>query len=263
MKHARQVGPKLPPSAKISHQTLEATRLNKYISESGFTSRRNADRLISEHKVTINGSPTELGQLVYPGDIVAVEGVRVTSNIQRCYIALNKPIGITSTTDLEDPSNMIDFMNHPSQIFPIGRLDKDSFGLILLTNDGDVVNKILREENGHDKEYIVKVHKSFDDDFIKNMSQGVEIYNQKQHRMERTLPCKVSKIDSSTFKIILQQGLNRQIRRMTKALGYRTISLCRTRIINIHLGDLKPGEWRYLNEKEIIELDTLLNKKTD
>lgn len=260
MKHAKQVGLKNPPNISINHEQTTSTRLNKYISESGVASRRGADRLIQEGKVLINGQVAEVGQTVAMGDLVSVDGTLINNNINRVYIALNKPVGITSTTDLEDPSNMIDYMNYPDAIFPIGRLDKDSHGLILLTNDGDVVNKILREENGHDKEYIVKVHKPFEDSFIEKMSQGVEIYNQKQHRNEITNPCKVYRINDRTFNITLNQGLNRQIRRMTKALGYRTVNLCRKRIINIQLGDLKQGEWRYLNETEIQELNDLLNK---
>ncbi len=261
MKHAKNVGPKTPPTNSISHQATETTRLNKYISESGVASRRAADRLIQEGKVLINGVVAEVGQPVVKGDVVIVDGTPINNNINRVYIALNKPVGITSTTDLEDPSNMVDYMNYPESIFPIGRLDKDSHGLILLTNDGDVVNKILREENGHDKEYVVKVHKPFDDSFIEKMAQGVEIYNQKQHRNETTNPCQVYRINDRTFNITLNQGLNRQIRRMTKALGYRTVNLCRKRIINIHLGSLQQGEWRYLTEQEISELDSLLNAK--
>lgn len=261
MKHAKQVGAKHPPLATIDHDQTAFTRLNKFISESGVASRRGADRLIQEGKVAINGIVASVGQSVGPNDQVSVEGVIINNMINRVYIALNKPVGITSTTNLDDPSNLIDFMNYPESIFPIGRLDKDSYGLILLTNDGDVVNKILREENGHDKEYVVKVDKPFDAHFIEKMSQGVTIYNQKQHRDEVTKPCTVLKNDARTFTIILNQGLNRQIRRMTKALGYKTVSLCRKRIINIHLGDLKPGEWRYLNEKEILELNQLLKEK--
>lgn len=260
MKHAKQVGPKLPPNISITHEATQNTRLNKYISESGVASRRAADRLIQEGKVLINGIIAEVGQPVKPGDVVTVDGVTISNTINRVYIALNKPVGITSTTDKEDPSNMIDYMNYPENIFPIGRLDKDSHGLILLTNDGDVVNKILREENGHDKEYVVKVHKPFDDAFLERMSEGVEIYNQKQHRMEKTKSCEVYRIDDRTFNITLNQGLNRQIRRMTKAFGYRTVNLCRKRIINIYLGDLKQGEWRYLSAEEIETLNALLQK---
>lgn len=261
MKYAKHVGSKVPPSQSISHIITKTIRLNKFISESGFASRRGADRLIQEGAVTINGVVAVVGQQVSPGDEVAIHAQVVTNQKNRIYIALNKPVGITSTTNKEDPTNIVDFMNYPQTIFPIGRLDKDSYGLILLTNDGDVVNKILREENGHDKEYVVKVHKPFDDVFITMMSNGVEIYNQKQHRMEVTKPCKVIRIDSSTFKITLNQGLNRQIRRMTKSLGYRTVSLKRERIINIELGNLKPGEWRYLSENEIQTLNQQLNQQ--
>lgn len=258
---AQQVGLKKPPHNSVEHQQEEATRLNKFLSESGVSSRRGADRLIQEGRVSINGVVAELGMSVYEDDSVSVDGVPVSNQKHRFYIALNKPRGITSTTDPKDPTNIISFLNHPESVFPIGRLDKDSFGLILLTNDGDVVNKILREENGHDKEYDVSVHKAFDEAFVNSMQEGVEIYNQAAHRHEVTKPCTVTKEASNRFTIILQQGLNRQIRRMTKALGYRVTSLKRTRIMNIHLGDLKQGQWRYLNAEEVSELNLLLKNQ--
>lgn len=258
---AQQVGPKHPPLNHVEHKQEDAVRLNKYLSEAGASSRRGADRLIQEGVVAINGKPAEVGMSVYEDDIVTVHGKEISNQKHRFYIALNKPRGITSTTDPKDPTNIVSYINHPETIFPIGRLDKDSFGLILLTNDGDVVNKILREEHGHDKEYDVSVHKKYDASFVPSMEKGVEIYNQAAHRHETTKTCTVIPTGASRFTIILKQGLNRQIRRMTKALGYRVTSLKRTRIMNIHLGDLKQGQWRYLTSDEVSELNALLSKQ--
>lgn len=258
MKYAKQVGSLTPPTVKINHEIKENTRLNKYISESGFASRRGADRLIEAGDVFVNDQVAIVGQQIGPGDQVRFKDAPITNQKQRVYIALHKPTGITSTTNLEDRSNMIDFMNYSETIFPIGRLDKDSSGLILLTNDGDVVNKILRFENQHDKQYRVSVNKAYDPTFLEAMAAGVLIYNQKQHRMETTKPCKVEGIDAKTFEITLHQGLNRQIRRMTKALGYKTITLKRERIMNIALSGLNVGEWRYLTQAEITTLNAIL-----
>lgn len=258
MKHAIQVGASTQKQGIIQHESTDATRLNKFISESGLASRRGADRLIQEGKVAINGKIAEVGTLVYEGDTVNVNGHTVSNTQERVYIVLNKPVGITCTTDLKDASNIVDFMHHELPIFPIGRLDKDSHGLILLTNDGNIVNKILREENGHDKEYIVSVHKQIDGVFLSQMAQGVDIYNPVSHEHETTKPCTVRQVGPKTFNILLHQGLNRQIRRMTKSLGYRVTSLKRTRVMNILLGQLKPGEWRYLTTQELSDLNTLL-----
>ncbi|MDM5214515.1 23S rRNA pseudouridine(2604) synthase RluF [Peribacillus sp. NJ4] len=223
-------------------------RINKYISESGITSRRGADKWIAEGRVTINGTVAELGSQAEPGDDVRVDGKPIKVEQQNVYIALNKPIGITSTTEKHIKGNIVDFVNHPLRIFHIGRLDKDSSGLILLTNDGDIVNEILRAENKHEKEYIVTVDKPLTASFIQDMSSGVEILDTK------TLPCKVEQLTKYTFNITLMQGLNRQIRRMCSALGYEVRDLHRIRIMNIHLDGLALGQWRDLTEDELTEL---------
>ncbi|MCD1162604.1 23S rRNA pseudouridine(2604) synthase RluF [Peribacillus frigoritolerans] len=223
-------------------------RINKFISESGITSRRGADKWIAEGRVTINGTVAELGSQAEPGDDVRVDGKPIKVEQQNVYIALNKPIGITSTTEKHIKGNIVDFVNHPLRIFHIGRLDKDSSGLILLTNDGDIVNEILRAENKHEKEYIVTVDKPLTASFIKDMSSGVEILD------TITLPCKVEQLTKYTFNITLMQGLNRQIRRMCSALGYEVRDLHRIRIMNIHLDGLAIGQWRDLTEDELTEL---------
>lgn len=222
-------------------------RLNKFISESGKTSRRGADKLIEEGRVKINGKKAKIGDQVNPGDKVLVDGAlieEVASPHSFVYIALNKPVGITSTTEKNVKGNIVDFMNYPTRIFHIGRLDKDSEGLILMTDDGDIVNEILRSENKHEKEYIVSVDRPITDEFVQKMSAGVKILGTK------TLPCKVTQLSSNEFNIILMQGLNRQIRRMCETLGYNVTSLKRLRIMNIELGKLPVGEWRYLTGKE-------------
>lgn len=226
-------------------------RLNKFISESGKTSRRGADKLIEEGRVKINGKKAKIGDQVNPGDKVLVDGAlieEVASPQSFVYIALNKPVGITSTTEKNVKGNIVDFMNYPTRIFHIGRLDKDSEGLILMTDDGDIVNEILRSENKHEKEYIVSVDRPITDEFVQKMSAGVKILGTK------TLPCKVKQLSSHEFNIILMQGLNRQIRRMCETLGYNVTSLKRLRIMNIELGRLPVGEWRYLTGKEQDEL---------
>ncbi len=223
-------------------------RINKYISEAGKASRRGADKLISEGRVTINGKRAQIGDQVNPGDDVLVNGAPVRVARNNVYIALNKPVGITSTTEKNVKGNIVDLVNHPLRIFNIGRLDKDSEGLILLTNDGDIVNEILRAENKHEKEYIVSVDKPINPEFVKNMSEGVKILGTK------TLPCKVTPLSKFDFQIILTQGLNRQIRRMCEALGYEVYRLQRIRIMNIHLGNLPPGQWRDLSKKEKTQL---------
>ncbi|MFC7785187.1 MAG: 23S rRNA pseudouridine(2604) synthase RluF [Bacillota bacterium] len=219
-------------------------RINKYISEAGKASRRGADKLITEGRVTINGKIAKIGDQVNPGDDVKVSGAPVRVARNNVYIALNKPVGITSTTEKGVKGNIVDLVNHPLRIFNIGRLDKDSDGLILLTNDGDIVNEILRAENQHEKEYIVTVDRPISEDFLKQMSEGVKILGTK------TLPCKVEQISKYVFQITLTQGLNRQIRRMCEALGYEVYRLQRTRIMNIHLGNLPVGQWRDLSKKE-------------
>lgn len=219
-------------------------RINKFISESGQASRRGADKLVTEGRVTINGKVAKIGSQVEPGDDVRVNGNQIRMASNYVYIALNKPVGITSTTEKNVKGNIVDLVNHPLRIFNIGRLDKDSDGLILLTNDGDIVNEILRAENKHEKEYIVTVDKPITPEFLKRMAEGVKILGTK------TLPCKVEQLSKYVFQITLTQGLNRQIRRMCEALGYDVYRLQRTRIMNIHLGNLPVGQWRDLSKKE-------------
>ncbi|MCM3317567.1 23S rRNA pseudouridine(2604) synthase RluF [Rummeliibacillus stabekisii] len=228
-------------------------RINKYISEAGKASRRGADKLISDGRVTINGKRATIGSQVEAGDDVQVDGNPIFVARNNVYIALNKPVGITSTTEKGVKGNIVDLVNHPLRIFNIGRLDKDSEGLILLTNDGDIVNEILRSENKHEKEYIVSVDKPITAEFLKKMSEGVKILGTK------TLPCEVVQLSKFDFQIILTQGLNRQIRRMCAELGYEVYRLQRTRIMNIHLGNLPPGQWRDLTKKERTQLFRELN----
>lgn len=228
-------------------------RINKFLAETGIISRRGADKWVEEGRVTINGELATNGSQVETGDSVCVDGKPVQREDQLVYIVLNKPVGITSTTEQHIKGNVVDFVNHPLRIFHIGRLDKDSEGLLLLTNDGDIVNEILRAENHHEKEYVVQVDKPITDKFLQGMRSGVEILDTK------TLPCRVEKISSNVFKIILEQGLNRQIRRMCSALGYSVKRLQRIRIMNIRIGNLKIGQWRDLTDKERNELFTLLN----
>lgn len=228
-------------------------RINKFLAETGIVSRRGADKWVEDGRVTINGVLATNGSQVEDGDRVYVDGKLVKREEQLVYIVLNKPVGITSTTEKHIEGNVVDFVNHPLRIFHIGRLDKDSEGLLLLTNDGDIVNEILRAENHHEKEYVVQVDKPITDKFIRDMSAGVKILD------TTTLPCRVEKISSQVFKIILEQGLNRQIRRMCSALGYSVQRLQRIRIMNIKIGNLKVGQWRDLTDKEKDELFTLLN----
>lgn len=219
-------------------------RINKFLSEAGITSRRGADKWIEAGRVVINGTTAELGSKVEDGDLVEVDGKPVSVEEQLVYLMLNKPVGITSTTERHVHGNVVDFVNHPLRIFHIGRLDKDSDGLLLLTNDGDIVNEILREEHGHEKEYIVTVDRPITDQFIREMEQGVPILD------TVTKPCKVRKLGSKKFNITLTQGLNRQIRRMCTALGYNVVNLRRMRIMNLTLGNLPVGQWRDLTDRE-------------
>jgi 23S rRNA pseudouridine2604 synthase/16S rRNA pseudouridine516 synthase len=231
-----------------------ATRINKYLSEVGYCSRRVADRLIKEGKVTINGEIPEIGTKVEEGDQVKVKGQRIKKLTKQkyTYLAFNKPMGIVCTTDRRvEPHNVIDFIKYPKRIFPIGRLDKPSEGLIFLTNDGDIVNKILRARNNHEKEYIVEVNRQINKEFIQKMSNGVEILD------TITKNCFVKQLGPKKFKIILTQGLNRQIRRMCETLGYRVKSLKRVRIMNIKL-DVPTGQYREFTNKELLELNKLL-----
>ena len=232
---------------------MKETRINKYLSEVGYCSRRAADKLIEDDRVTINGLVPLMGTKIVEGDVVKVDGKSIVKKDEKAvYLVLNKPRGIVCTTDTRvEKDNIIDFLNYPKRIFPIGRLDKASEGLILMTNDGDIVNKILRARNNHEKEYIVQVNKPIDNDFIKKMSQGVPILD------TVTRPCKVEQLSRVRFKIILTQGLNRQIRRMCEYLGYHVQQLKRVRIMNIHL-DLPNGKYREMTKEEFRELNNLL-----
>ena len=230
-------------------------RLNKYLADSGFCSRREADRLIEAGSVTIDGRVGVLGDKAMDAMDVRVKGksVKPKRKDQKVYIALNKPVGIVCTADAREPMNVIDYLRHDERIFPIGRLDKESSGLLLLTSDGEIVNRVLRAVGSHDKEYIVSVDRKMAPDFLRKMAAGVAILD------TVTLPCRVEQISAYSFRIILVQGLNRQIRRMCQALGYGVRSLKRVRIMNIHLGDLLPGQWRELTHRELTELLGQLN----
>ncbi len=235
-------------------------RLNKFISESGYCSRRAADKLIEESRVKINGHIPELGTKVQPGDVVYVDGKLIgampDNKSDRVYIAYNKPIGITCTTERHVRGNIIDAIGHSDRIFPIGRLDKPSEGLIFLTSDGDIVNKILRAENSHDKEYIVTVDKPISERFILRMSKGVPILG------TITKPCIVKVHSKYEFRIILTQGLNRQIRRMCEYLDYEVLKLKRSRIMSVELGTLRPGQWRDLTKEEMTEINSAVATST-
>ncbi len=233
----------------------ELTNLNKYISSSGFCSRREADKLIEQARVTVNGELVLPGAKVSPGDTVEIDGEplkKAKAKTRPIYIAFNKPEGVTSTTDVKDRSNIIYFMNYPKRIFPIGRLDKDSDGLIFLTNDGDIVNKILRASNNHEKEYIVTVDKAITPEFIRQMGNGVPVLG------KVTKKCFVRQEGGRRFRIILTQGLNRQIRRMCEHLDYKVMNLTRVRIMNVSLGNLAVGKWRYFTAPEIDKLNELV-----
>jgi 23S rRNA pseudouridine2604 synthase len=232
----------------------KTTSLNKFISDTGRCSRRQADELIDAGRVKLNGQVARKGNRVGIGDEVTIDGekIGVTDKPQLVYIALNKPVGITCTTDQRVRDNIVKFVGYPERIFPIGRLDKPSEGLILLTNDGDIVNKILRARNAHEKEYIVSVNQPVTSGFLKKMATGVPILD------TVTLPCFVEKLNKYQFRIVLTQGLNRQIRRMCKHLGYEVTSLKRIRIMNIRLGQLKTGKWRHLSKEELETLNEML-----
>tara|TARA_R110000868_G_scaffold121034_3_gene321173 strand:+ start:72228 stop:72959 length:732 start_codon:yes stop_codon:yes gene_type:complete len=232
----------------------EPTRINKYLSEVGYCSRRAADKLIDQGRVTINGSVPEMGTKITAADEIRVDGDLIAKSKEKhTYLAFNKPVGIVCTTDTGvEKDNIIDFINYPKRIFPIGRLDKPSEGLIFMTDDGDIVNKILRARNNHEKEYIVSVNKPINSDFLRKMSSGVPILD------TVTRPCKVDRIDKYTFSITLTQGLNRQIRRMCEHLEYRVKRLQRVRIMNIEL-DVEVGKWRHLTDSELQEINRLVS----
>lgn len=230
-----------------------SVNLNKYISSTGICSRREAEKLIIEGRVTINGKPTQLGNRVLEGDVVKINGKVLQTKPKTLYIAFNKPIGIVCTTDSKERNNIVKFINHPERLFPIGRLDKPSEGLIFLTNDGDIVNKILRAGNNHEKEYIVTVNQKITDEFIQKMSNGIPVLG------TITKKCTVKKLTDFTFQIVLTQGLNRQIRRMCDYLDYEVTKLKRTRIMNVNLGTLKIGEWRELSSQEMQQINTMIS----
>jgi 23S rRNA pseudouridine2604 synthase len=223
-------------------------RLNKYISETGVCSRREADKWIEAGRVTLNGQAATLGTQVAVGDEVRIDGDSIGVKKKQVYIALNKPVGIICTTEAHIEDNIIDHVGFPERIFPVGRLDRDSEGLILLTNNGDIVNEILRSENNHEKEYLVTVDRPITDLSLRMLAGGVKIMG------ELTKPSKVARVNAQSFRIILTQGLNRQIRRMCSALGYKVQRLQRMRIMNIHLGNLRPGQWRHLTSAELAGL---------
>ena len=226
----------------------EEIRLNKFLSDAGVCSRREADRWIEQGKVLVNHEVAVMGQKVTLNDVVEVDGRAITREEEQIVIAFNKPVGVECTTDTSNPDNIVDYIGYHKRIYPIGRLDKNSQGLILLTNDGSLVNHILKASNYHEKEYVVTVDKPITDEFINQMSSGVEILNQ------ITRPCKVTKVNKHTFHIVLTQGLNRQIRRMCEALGYKVQKLKRIRIMSVKLGNLPMGQHRNVTDEELAEL---------
>ena len=230
-------------------------RVNKYLSDAGFCSRREADRLTADGRVTINGSPAEMGAQVGETDIVCVDGKKITPEQKKVYLAFYKPRGIVCTAEKREKNNVIDYLNYPVRIYPVGRLDKDSEGLLLMTNDGDIVNGIMRARNFHEKEYLVWVDRPVTEDFLNRMAAGVPILD------TVTRPCRVRKRKEKCFSIVLTQGLNRQIRRMCEALGYRVERLKRIRIMNIRLDGLEPGKYRVLTEEELIEIGNRIQGK--
>lgn len=230
----------------------EKMRINKYLSAAGFCSRREADRLLEAGRITIDGVPAEMGAQVYPGQKVCVDEKLVGQTEERVIIAFHKPEGIVCTSSKKDENNIIDYIDYPTRIYPVGRLDKDSKGLILLTNDGELTDRILRGRNGHEKEYIVTVNKPIKKEVLKAMTQGVPILD------TITRPCQIVRLNDRCFRIILTQGLNRQIRRMCEYFGYRVVSLERIRIMNIMLGDLPEGKWRHVSGEELEQLENAL-----
>ncbi len=230
----------------------EITRINKYLSVSGFCSRREADRLLEQGRVTIDGQTAVLGDRVHPEQNVCVDGKQICPSDERILIALNKPDGIVCTSSKQDKDNIIDFIHFEKRVYPVGRLDKDSTGLILLTNDGELMDRILRGRNGHEKEYEVTVNKPMKKEVLQAMAQGVPILN------TMTKPCRIERLDQRCFRMILTEGLNRQIRRMCEYFGYRVVTLRRVRIMNIELGNLPVGKWRYVSPDELQKLEQSL-----
>ena len=235
---------------------LPGKRLNKYIADSGYCSRREADRLIGEGRVKLDGHPGQLGDRVLEGMRVTVDGKPLRVDVEKVYIMLNKPRGIVCTADPREPMNVVDYVNHPARIFPVGRLDKDSEGLLLMTNDGEIVNRLLRAAGGHEREYEVSIDGPVTAEFVRKMMAGVPILD------TVTLPCRVRRTGEHSFNIILVQGLNRQIRRMCEALGAKVTHLRRVRIMNLKLGKLQPGQWRELTEAELNGLRAQLSTRS-
>jgi 23S rRNA pseudouridine2604 synthase len=235
-------------ASRVTRHFPHAVRINKFFTQQGLCSRREADRLIEEGRVTINGRRARLGDRVSETDRIVRDGIEVPWGRRPVYIKFHKPIGVTTTTELDVPDNIIAFIGHPDRIFPIGRLDKDSSGLILLTNDGDIVNDILRAEHGHEKEYLVTVDRPFDQAFLDRMAAGIVLDGR------RTRPCVISRLGPGACRIILTEGRNRQIRRMCHALGYHVEALHRVRIMNVQLGSLPVGQWRNLTQAELAQL---------
>jgi 23S rRNA pseudouridine2604 synthase len=237
-----------------NREQSESIRINKYISEKGLCSRREADELIRQGRVTINGKKAEIGSKVCSGDVVKLDGRILSPKAPPVYLAFNKPTGIVCTTDRREKDNIIDFISYPKRIFPVGRLDKESEGLIFLTSDGDIVNKILRAGNNHEKEYIVTVNRPITESFIESMENGVRILG------TVTKKCKAARISKYTFRIILTEGMNRQIRRMCEVFGYEVVKLKRVRIMSVSLGSLPAGKWRYLTADELRIINRLVSK---
>jgi 23S rRNA pseudouridine2604 synthase len=240
----------------ITRLPPEYIRINKFFTRHGIGSRREADRWIEDGQITINGQVARLGDQVKPGDVIARDGTVIPWGNSPVYIKYHKPLGITTTTELDVPDNIIAAIGHPERIFPVGRLDKDSSGLILLTNDGEIVNRILRAEHGHEKEYVVQVDRPFDQAFLEHMARGVVILG------KPTRPCRIERDGRAVFRIILTEGRNRQIRRMCQALGYRVVALHRTRIMGISLEDLPLGKWRSLTDQERTRLFRALGNES-
>ncbi len=254
VERSTRVGPTDPVQAQ-GLRGAGSIRINKFFTQQGLCSRREADRLVEEGRVTINGRVALLGDQVRPGDVITRDGAVVSWGNEPVYIKFHKPVGITTTTEPDVPDNIIAYIGHPARIFPIGRLDKDSSGLILLTNDGEIVNEILRAEHGHEKEYLVQVDRPFDRAFLDRMARGVVILG------KPTQPCRISPCGKRAFRIILTEGRNRQIRRMCRALGYRVVSLHRVRIMHITIDGLRVGRWKNLSDRERAQLFADLGRR--
>lgn len=238
----------------LKDENIQYVRLNKFLSDAGVCSRREADRLIEDGKIYVDGSLAVTGQRISKDQTVTYEGKTVSANNKMILIAFNKPAGIECTTEKNNPDNIVDFINYPERIYPVGRLDKNSVGLILLTNTGELVNKILKGSLYHEKEYLVRVDKKISRDFLRNMASGVRIFLEDGKKEVVTRPCRINKVSENEFSIILTQGLNRQIRRMCEALGYKVLYLKRIRIMNIILGNLPEGHYRSVSESELSRL---------